>query len=109
MQTGLGVFTVSTPGTPVQITTTFTPRCQSILIQALFSAAPQSGAHKNSGSVYILDRNKVRVATLGTPTANTIPSFSATIPNAQAALNATHYWIDADNSGDGVDVSILTP
>jgi hypothetical protein len=119
MQTGLGVFTVVTPGTPVQVTTVnvavpagmqqYSPRCQAILFQVLASTAPQAGAHTNTGKVYILDRNKVRVATLAVPTANTVPSFSATIPNAASALNANLYWVDADNSGDGVDVSILTP
>ena len=120
MLTGLGAFTVTTPGTPVAITTaavaaviggqaTYSPRCQSILFQALSCAAPQKGAHVNTGRVYIYDRNKVRCATLAVPTTNTIPSFTATLPNTIAGLNATHFYIDADNGTDGVDVSILAP
>lgn len=117
MQTGLGSVTIVTPGTPVRVAFQSavlasmhqsinppTLKCQSILMQALSNAS-----HTNTGRVYILDQNRTRVATLAVPTANTIPSFSATIPNAMTALNAGFYSIDADNAGDGVDVSILTP
>ncbi len=117
MQTGLGTITSVTPGTPVRvaftaavlarITASINPptlKCQSILFQVL-----SNGSHTNTGRVYILDQNRTRVATLAVPTTNTIPSFSATIPNAMTALNAGFYYIDADNSGDGADVSILTP
>lgn len=110
MQIGLGPFNVAIPGIPVPISTagkvptsSFSQRCQSILFQVLSNAG-----HTNTGRIYILC-NGVRVATLAVPTANSIPSFSATIPNTIGGLNASIYSIDADVGGDGADVSILSP
>ncbi len=112
MQTGLGVITVTTPGTRVGILTNVVSTqyigAQSILLQALSNAT-----HTNSGRVYVYVTDSTgtakRVATLAVPGTNSIPSFSATIPNATAAMNPAAYSIDADNSGDGVDASYLVP
>lgn len=108
-QASLGIVTVPTPGVPVRITINQgNPNghlaCQSVLIQALSNAS-----HTNTGRVYILDGFKRRVATLAIPTDNSVPAFSATIPNATAALNAADYWVDADIANDGVDASYLVP
>jgi hypothetical protein len=54
-----------------------------------------------------MDFTLTRVATLAVPTSNTVPSFSATVPNAYGVLHAEEYYIDADNAGDGVDASYL--
>jgi len=68
----------------------------------------------NSGWIYIFDDpsgSKVTgahlVASLAVPTANTCPSASVTIMYAPAALNAAMYWIDADNNGEGCQVSVI--
>lgn len=101
--TGLGTITITTPGTKVPLTSSET-RCEAILVQALSNAS-----HTNTGRVYLYDRNGNRVATLAVPTANTIPSASATIPAAPGGLNAKDYSIDADNATDGVDASYIRP
>lgn len=107
MQLGLGTVTITTPGTPVRVTVNQSDpvanlACQSILIQALSNAS-----HTNTGRLYVLDEQLTRVATLAVPTANTIPSFSATITVGPNALSAQRYYLDADNATDGADVSIL--
>lgn len=101
--TGLGPITVATPGTRVALSSTDI-RCEAVLIQAFSNAS-----HTNTGRVYIYDRTGKRLATLAVPTANTIPSASATIPSAPGGLNAADYSIDADNAADGVDASYLRP
>lgn len=105
--TALGVITVPSPGTPIRITNNLasptTPiHCQSVMAQAL-----SNGTHTNTGRVYVMDFTLTRVATLAVPTSNTVPSFSATVPNAYGVLHAEEYYIDADNAGDGVDASYL--
>ena len=108
MWTGLGVVTVVTPGTKVSLgvnlASTASPRCEAILVQALSNAS-----HTNTGRVYVYDRNNNRIATLAVPTANSIPSASATIPTAPGGLNVLDYSIDADNASDGVDASYIRP
>lgn len=101
--TGLGIVTVPTPGTKAPVTATST-RCEALLFQALSNAS-----HTNTGRVYIFDRSGNRIATLAVPTANTIPSASATIPAAPGGLDARDYSIDADNANDGVDASYIRP
>ena len=101
--TSLGPITVVTPGTLVPLTLTRT-RCEAILLQAL-----SNGSHTNTGRVYIYDRTGNRMATLAVPTANSIPSASATIPAAPGGLDCADYSIDADNATDGVDVSYIRP
>jgi hypothetical protein len=102
-QNTLGKITVSVPGTPVAIDLSGRNNCQSILLQAL-----SNGLHTNTGRVYVLVKG-VRVATLAVPTANTIPSFSVTVPDAPGGLTTLDYSIDADNAGDGVDASYARP
>ena len=72
---------------------------QSILVQAISSVA-----HTNTGRAYLYDAQTGGAPiVLAVPTANTIPSASVTKPDAPCALNAGDYWIDADNSTDGVN------
>ena len=112
MQNGLGTITVPIPGSLVRITNNESVPsswigAQSILIQALSNAS-----HTNTGRIFIYTQTPAgtrRVATLAVPGTNSIPSFSATIPSAQAALNAALYWIDAEVADDGVDASYLVP
>ena len=101
--TGLGPITVVTPGTKVPLSA-IDIRCEGLLIQALSNAA-----RTNTGRIYLYDRAGVRIATLSAPTANTIPSASATIPSAPGGFNARDYSIDADVAGDGVDASYIRP
>src|SRR4051812_14532369 len=101
--TGLGTISVVTPGTRVSLSATDI-RCEALLVQALSNAS-----HTNTGRVYVYDRSGNRIATLAVPTANTIPSASATIPTAPGGLNAHDYSIDADNATDGVDASYIRP
>lgn len=104
--TGLGIISVVTPGTKVPLVAAAATdvRCEAILVQALSNAT-----HTNTGRVYIYDRNGNRIATLAVPTANTIPSASATIPSAPGGLSCKDYSIDADNATDGVDASYIRP
>ncbi len=114
----LGKVTVPTPGTPVQVTANLptTPpatgvnltRNQASCLSILIQADPA-----NTGKIYIgtVGFNKTtgvgRLAVLGKPTDNFIPSASATIPNAPSALTAADYGLDAEIANDGATVSIL--
>ncbi len=106
--TALGQIAVPTHGTKVQIST-LAIRCQTIF----FSALKVTGGHTNTGNVYIYgpDVNNLpaRIYTLAIPTANAIPSFSVTIPNAPGGLSLNQFWLDADVDTDGADVTYLGP
>jgi hypothetical protein len=109
--TSLGQVTVTTPGTRVQLTINQSNPaarvgCQSLLVQAISSAL-----HTNTGRVYLYygATGGAPLATLAVPTANTIPSAAATVPDAPGALDASGYYIDADNATDGVNASYLRP
>ena len=105
------VITVSSAGTPVQVTATRIP-AQAVLIQAL---------PNNSGRIVVGFDNTVRanasgvnpsgpvLAIIGAPASNTAtpPSANGGNPTAPAALNLQQFWIDATVSGDGVIVSYL--
>ena len=96
----LGKITVTTAGTPVQINSTNIP-CQAISIQALSS---------NAGKVYVglsgMSKTTLigNLAVLAVPSGAIIPSFSASVDSANG-LNVSQYWIDVDNSGEGVLVA----
>ena len=112
----LGLVTVPVPGTPIQATANVSGSAAwgenttvFACLAILFQADPA-----NTGKTYIGDdasfkksTGEGRLAVLAIPTDNSIPSASATIPNAPAALNANDYWIDADKADEGVTVSIL--
>ena len=65
-----------------------------------------TGSDTNGGA---FDATIANHATLAVPTANTIPSAAATVPDAPGALDASGYYIDADNATDGVNASYLRP
>lgn len=98
----IGKVTVSTAGTPVQVTSTITD-CQAISIQALAA---------NTGKIYVGLKNMNKttlvgvVAVLAVPTTNIIPSFNAYQPQI-AGLNADAFYVDADVSSEGVLVAFL--
>lgn len=101
--TGIGVVTVTTPGTKVPLSATDI-RCNEIRVQALASST-----HTNTGKIYLYDRNGVRLATMGAPVAANIPMISWSISVAPGGLNVRDYTIDAETGTDGVDVSYLRP
>jgi len=105
--TALGTIAVPTHGTKVQISA-LAIRCQTIFFQAL-----KTSGHSNTGNVYVYGPDStnqpVRIATLAIPTANTIPSFSVTIPNAPGGLSLNQFYLDSDVDTDGADVTYLGP
>lgn len=108
----LGAVQVVTPGTPVSVMTNLAQvpapihkSCQAIAFQALPT---------NVGVVYIGYRGMVRAtfanvaAVIPAPGSNiTGPFITATIalPMSPAGLNAADFYVDANNSSDGVIVS----
>lgn len=101
--------TITSPGTPQQVTIPAAPtnRVYAISIQALPS---------NTGKIWIGKSTMKKgasppsgvMAVLAVPTTNIIPSFSASIALAAGGITATDFWIDADNMSDGVVIAILT-
>jgi hypothetical protein len=96
-----GKVTVTTAGTPVQVTTTRTV-AQSVMVQALAA---------NTGLIYVglstLNKS-TGVGVLGIipiPTTNIIGSVSASIPLAPAGINLADLWIDSTVNGEGVIIS----
>jgi hypothetical protein len=68
----------------------------------------------NTGKIYIADRETANIttgvgvlATLAIPSANTLPSASATVTYAPAAFNLNDYWIGAEVNGEGCLVSAV--
>jgi len=116
----LGYVTVATPGTLVQATiniNTGSPQmpftrgyypCHGILFQAYSSASAS-----NVGRIYILRTGGDKstgvglLAVLAIPTANIIGSASFTLTLAEAALDASQFFLDADVSMDRCLVSAL--
>jgi len=111
----LGNVTVTTPGTPVQITLTLqstaagsgfvvnsaTDQVLCNLININASPITHTGA-ANTGKIYIGSKNMVRATLAGVYAV--IPatgSFSWTINVALNAFDVNTFWMDADNSGDG--------
>lgn len=103
-----GKVTVSSAGTPVLASTNAPyPGPYTTANSLMIEAWPS-----NAGKIYIgvkANMNKSTgdgvIAILATPTSNSIPTFSVTVPYAPAAVDASQIWIDADNSGDAVIVS----
>ncbi|HKT90080.1 MAG TPA: hypothetical protein VJQ59_16665 [Candidatus Sulfotelmatobacter sp.] len=107
----LGAITVTLPGTRVRLTANQIDPNKRIGAEALLVQAISNPIHVNTGRVYVYDNlsSSAPLATLAVPTINSIPSASATTPGAPGALNVADYYIDADNAGDGVNPSYLTP
>lgn len=67
----------------------------------------------NTGKVYIGDSQAMNrttfahvLAWLPPPTANSAPSYTATISSAPNGMSVVGHWLDVDNDGDGAIVSI---
>ena len=109
MLQSFGMLTVVTPGTLVRFTAnqvdpTARVECHSFMVEAKFN---------NGGKIYIgtASFNKTSgvglLAVLAIPTANMIPTFSATISFMPNGLNLADYFIDSDSGGDGALLSAV--
>lgn len=112
----IGLLQVSTPGTPVQVTSLIPAasllKPRYMIHGVLFQARPT-----NAGLVYIgeatMDRTAltglfaVLPAPSGGPPRVSIPSFSVAITIAPNGLRLEDYWVDVDTAEDGVLVSVL--
>ncbi len=110
MWRSLGKVIVTTAGTPVRATLNETVPTERYGAHAmLFQQVPG-----NTGKLYIMDRQTGNASTgagvlavLAIPTVNLLPSASATITYAAAGFNAADFWIDAEVSGQGCQVSAI--
>lgn len=109
MMRALGKVTVTTPGTPVPITSILpgdlTPAAvHSVLVQAVPA---------NTGAVYLgaAGLTKATLANcymvLATPTVNSVPSFSAVHNLLGQGVQINDMLIDADVAGNGVIVTVV--
>jgi hypothetical protein len=106
----IGAVKCVTPGTPVSVVGGLAGPPSRVPAQAIaFQALPT-----NVGIVYIGKVNLIRATYVGVefvlpaPGSNiTGPFITATValPNVPSGLNVAEYFIDANNSGDGVLVS----
>jgi len=109
MWRSIGYITVTTAGTPVQVSETREP-AQTIFFQQ---------AEDNTGKIWICSSasaNKTTgvgvLAVIPAPTltdevATTLPYASVTIPSAPCALNVMNFWVDADENGEKCLVSYI--
>lgn len=110
MWVSLGKITVPAAGTPIRATANETTPEQRFAGHAvLFQAWPT-----NAGKIWVMARqtaNKTTgagvLAILAIPTANSIPSASASVTFAPVGFNVNEIWIDADTNGDGCLISVL--
>ncbi len=102
-------FVTTTAGTLVRLTDnesdpTANIHCHSIMAEAL---------QGNTGRVYIGSSAMVRATGVGVyavipiPTSNILPTFTATIAYAPAALLLNDLYLDVDQDGEGVLVSYV--
>ena len=108
----LGKVAVTTPGTPVNVLTTLNRQDVPSAVKAVIVQAV--GA--NTGAIYIGSSaqgfSKSTLAgvyqVLPTPTANSLPSFSANHDMAGTGIQINDLMLDADIAGNGAIVTILT-
>ena len=107
----LGRITVAVSGTPVSMASGIPSNslpCQTVFIQQV---------RGNTGQIYLLDgpvgdkQTKV-LLTLPAPTVISgvttyLPPASVTVPNERNMLNVNQFWLDADNSGESVQASVV--
>ena len=116
----LGRIVVANSGTPVQATSLLPTTSYNVDGKPKLQYAPAEAimfqaADTNTGKAYIglsgFNKNStavnLKLATLGIPTNNTIPSVTIALPGTPGAINAAEYFIDVGVNGEGVDVSIL--
>ena len=111
----LGKVTITNSGTPVQATTNETVPAKRFPAQTIFFQQVQS----NTGKLYIMDRSNgvkgtgvgvlavIAAPTLSAGVATVLPYAAVTIPTAPTPLNAADFWIDADNSAEACQVSVV--
>lgn len=110
MQQSLGKVTVASAGTPVRATANQTTPANrfpahSYLVEAVVG---------NTGKVYIgaagMDKSTLVgvFVVLPPPTANVLPSFSATVSYSPNHFNMADVWIDVDTNNEGALVSCIT-
>ena len=99
----------TTIGVPVLLTggqtlPTWITQCHSYMVEVLPT---------NQGKVYIGDRPEMNrttfvgvLAWLPPPTANSAPSYTATISSAPNGLSVAKRYLDVDSNGDGVIVTV---
>ena len=99
----------TTPGTPIPISTLdpTLPANQATLFLHAILIQPLT---TNVGRVYIGKKGFTKngtgqVAWLAAPSLNSAPAFSETISFTGNAIEATEFYIDVDNPGDGVVAS----
>lgn len=98
-----------TPGTPVPVTSLlpasgYPEKIHGILIQARRA----NTSYTFVGNAEMDPANDEGLhGQLAVPTINTIPSWSAALTLAPNAINLSEIYVDAQNPGDGVIVSVL--
>lgn len=97
----LGIITATTAGTPVKISTSALP----IPAKGIWVTAIKAKGTANTGAnMYILDSAGNILFVI--PKTATVPIFiTASIPGFQQAFDLTNLWLDADSSGDGLNVT----
>jgi hypothetical protein len=109
MLRALGKITVTTPGTPVSISSILPPDLTSPAVHSVMLQAIPA----NTGNVYIGSTalNKTTLAgvysILAIPTANSVPSFSAVHNLFGQGIQLNDMMIDADNAGGGVIATVV--
>jgi len=130
----LGFVSVTTPGTPVSIMTNvdasgvndpktlttsgsneYTVRAQQIIFQAVKPTGSSPAYANNSGLVYLVRRNAAiqgsgNRADAGVVVKVLVPGetfFLAVGPQVNDAFSPYRYSVDADTSGDGLQVTLL--
>lgn len=106
-----GPLVVATPGTPVRasVLVTAPDNPASYKVHAVLMQARPS----NVGKVYIgmLGLNRATLAGVATvlaiPTANSLAAFSVAHTISPAGVDLSDLWLDADNAGDGVLLTVL--
>jgi hypothetical protein len=99
-----------TPGTPVRATQNIiaAPDSRLAVHGVMFQALPT-----NTGRVYIGTQTLNRFAFTGlyailaVPAGSALPTFSTALTLAPNAINVADFWVDVDNGGDGVLVTVL--
>jgi hypothetical protein len=112
----VGKIIVPVPGTPVRATINEPDPTKRLAAHAVMVEALAG----NTGKIYIgltgmnkttfnaaANSNAGVLAVLAVPTANTIPTFSATISYAPAPFNIADLFIDSDNANEGVLITAI--
>lgn len=102
----LGLKTVPTPGTPVQLSTTSIP-CDKVNLEPM-----KASAAANTGNIYVGLSTMVKATLVGVlyVLAPGQPATTVEPPGGERLElqdDVSNYWIDADTANDGVLVSYV--